>query len=1009
MADDGDELRINAALLSALDFAPEEGTEPPPTVVLAVCIHRLALETGLVEREDPEFSWVAQAIPGEPLKVLQHFVGGPAIKLGDDDVRDGLYDALLALADDAKARKALDKKRSMTRTDILTFSQIYWNLEADGRRTELPIRSGQKLSSGLQARIKAPYTDEDLADLDLKVRAARTPGYTSDGGGYYARGARIAVLLAHQVALNGSIPSVGGARFRSTRTGRGVEWSIVWPASNDGPARVAVARLPSQPSLESAVAEAVHRIGTPPDLSAVTSRTGTLDPARFLSGASLAGVEVSEYAVSRRVDIAGQEFTLDELAARLTSEATVGYLIAGAGEGKSTYLHALCSSLTSRAIVFRWRVSGQLDWPKLQTFRDVVASAGLTGNADQLPIVIVRELATKPTREQEDALIEIVQEVPSGLTPSGTSIVLAGRPAWLNRLRRRVTTGQTIRLMPLSDAEAGVLIENLREAYESCLRDRGKAWTQAHFPNLGHFLSLPHPSQVKVFSEGSSLVGSLLHAAYGREFLRRLRDEYHDLNTADRAAYLLVSLATSAIGGISEELLESICPDANIERSSAGSPWQRDVDSVHTARHEMIGKLVVEDKKAASGREISHIIGRIVEAAITDGEARDLFLNAIRIYDDPRSLVPGQQRKSERQFRGALRSGIVNHRDLWEEFENTIGPEPIEYMNYSYILHRLLKGDDGSSGDYILARSKHLLTLAEAGAEPDSPLANRARFHRVMINRDIRLRTGDSVDDLGDFRALVPMMNDRWPGSLFYAQVVSLGLSALRGIDIDGEESDRVAQAVLEAWQRLRLNGDTRELVYQYAPFVARRLYDWPQDRRLSLLEAAWEFSRALRNPDGALACLIDDELIKLDNARHSDPVAEYGTRRRDVLALSVVSGQDDAEVVLRYAEFAGPSDEAACDAVRQAGGELATSADDAATRSMALHALAIVAASDETRLLNLRAALTAYEQSMLSRDDWLTRAHYWKRALRELRRVAPNEAAGLEAGLAAAGRKFSI
>lgn len=1036
---DGDELRINAALLKALGLTPEDDAQPAPEVVLAACLHRLALETGLAEREDPNFGWVERAgVPQAALKLLNYFIGDPATPINDDVVRDGLYDALLALAADSSALKFVDKKRSFTGDELLMFAQIYWNLEADGRRTKLLIRSGQKLSSGLQARIKVPCADEDFAALELKNRAARTPGYTSDGGAFYVRGARIAVLAAKRIALGKEAPAVG-ARFCSTGTGRGTEWSIVWPTDEanaaspelegvgfgelakasvrfspaappgDRHAGARPVRAPLAPgSLESVVAEAPDRVGTLPDLRVVTTRTGTFNPANFLSGASMNPTEVDRYAVARRVDMDGDALAVDEVATRLAAEEMVGYLVAGAGEGKSTYLHALRSSLVDRAIVFTWRATGQLDWPKLQDFRDVVASVSPTKSRDEPPIVIVGELQTKPTREQEDALIEIVQGIPSGLATPRTSILLAGRPAWLNRIRQRASTGLTMRLMPLAGGEAEALIENLADAHLACRQDKGPAWTGAHFPNLGQFLALPHASRVAVFLQGSSLVGSLLHAAYGRKFTDRLRVEYTDLEPAERAAYLLVSLATSSLGGISEELLESICPDANIERSSAGSPWQRDIDGMHSARHEMIGKLVVEDKGASTARDISQMIGKIVGAAIFSLEARDLFLNSVRIFDEWRSLVPEQQRKTEPQFRAALRSGILENRESWERLEQSIGPGPGELLAYSYALQRLLPEGRRGGAEYLLVRSEHLLAAAEAAATPGSPFAYRAQYHRIFVARAARRIRGDVADDPRDIKALIPMMSHTWPEPIFYAQVLSLGLSTLRHCDLDEDESDQIAGAVLDAWQRLRVEGDTREQIYGYSTFVARELYDWPQSRRLSLWETAWDFSRALASPDGSLACLIDAELIKLERSSTGEDAAALRERRWHILSQSVVAHQSDAEVALRFAELAGTDDETARRRVLRVGRQLASS-DDPTTRAMALHALAIVATSDEERLDNLRPALPAYEQSIISRDDWLTRGPYWKRALRELRGIAPDEASVLDAQIAAAGRRFSI
>ena len=73
---DGDELKVNAALLEALDFVPIEGDEPSLRLILAACIQQLAVEYGLVEREDARFSWVEHALPGEPLRLLTDMISG---------------------------------------------------------------------------------------------------------------------------------------------------------------------------------------------------------------------------------------------------------------------------------------------------------------------------------------------------------------------------------------------------------------------------------------------------------------------------------------------------------------------------------------------------------------------------------------------------------------------------------------------------------------------------------------------------------------------------------------------------------------------------------------------------------------------------------------------------------------------------------------------------------------------------------------------------------------------
>lgn len=299
----------------------------------------------------------------------------------------------------------------------------------------------------------------------------------------------------------------------------------------------------------------------------------------------------------------------------------------------------------------------------------------------------------------------------------------------------------------------------------------------------------------------------------------------------------------------------------------------------------------------------------------------------------------------------------------------------------------------------------YLLAQAEAAAAPGSQLASQARYRLVFVERDARRARGDRVDDLHDVKTLIPMLDETWPDAQFYSQFVSVGLSALKDRDLDREQCDEIAQAVLKAWQRLRIEGDITDLVYAYSSFVARDTYAWRPERRRELWQAAWEFSHALANPDGSLACLLDDELIKMEKDKVEDKATLHARRQR-LLSDSVVRGQDNAEVVLRFAEFAATEDEAARRRIALVARALSAS-DNPVTRSMALHALAIVAIKPEERVEHLRIALPAYEQSMTSRDDWLTRGLYWKRALHELRKLTPGETSSLDKHLARAGQRF--
>lgn len=858
-------------------------------IVLAGFLDLLSEQHGLSEDYDKALSARAKQ-PTRFLPFLGHYLGVDFESLETEVLRTRLYatlDELVPATPDLAERG-------------LGIAQVYWNLSwEEDDRPKLPLRHGPPVETtdnrGKPTRVVpliwADWISSGRKNLGLELRSKRADAVAggpigTSGRGLIQSGARLAVLAARQlIETNIAQPPTLCCTLITTVDGGGTpKLCVVWQDDADsGGSEGGFNR-----TLEAAVEETANRAGRLRGLAIVTQRASALSPTTFLSGGSMTAAEVARYGVPRRIDFDGTILGVEEVADRICGEATVGFLPAGPGEGKSTYLHALTAVLVNRAITFTWNPGAAPDWAEVQRFRDKVASRASFAS-EEIPVVIVGELQRNPSREQEDLLIEVFQSVPSGLATSTTSLILAGRPAWLNRIRQRSPSGLTMRLMPLAEDEAGSLVENLAAAYVACGEARGEDWTQIQFPNLGEFLAMPMASRIAVFRRGPSLVGALLRAAYGSRFADRLRAEYNDLADADREAYLLVSLATSSLGGISEDLLMSICPAAAVEQCSAGTPWLRQhSDGLHRARHEMIGRLVVEDADAATRSEIGSIIRKVIGAAHADPEARDLLRSVVHVYDDPRSLIPWRQRKSESQFRDGIRAGITNDRTSWERFETSIGNAAGELLSFSYFLHRLLPGARPSDAEYLLERSERLLALAEAAASPGSPTAERSRYHRIITARERRRRRGDVVDDPNDVITLIPMMSHSWPEAILYAQVLSLGLSTLKNCDLDDDEEDEIAQAVLEAWQRLRLEGTTREQVYRYAPFVSRDLSEWPLDRRLSLWQTAWEFSRALATPDGALACLIDVELAKLQKNSGAD-LAKLARRRKDVLSLSVV------------------------------------------------------------------------------------------------------------------------
>ena len=229
------ELTVKRDLLDALGVKPADDREAAPEMVVAAIVQRLALNTGLAQddQRDPNHSVVGSVrMPAPAFVTLNDVFGRGGQAASDDDVRNGLYEALMYLSENGPALQSLSKPRGISGLELLEFAQIYWNLDAEQSRRGLPIPIG-KLSNGQQAYIKVDGLDRDVARLELQQRAKYVKGYSTGGGGFHKRGARIAALVAKRL-LDNARPDVDGARLRSKETGRGEEWTIVWASRIPG-------------------------------------------------------------------------------------------------------------------------------------------------------------------------------------------------------------------------------------------------------------------------------------------------------------------------------------------------------------------------------------------------------------------------------------------------------------------------------------------------------------------------------------------------------------------------------------------------------------------------------------------------------------------------------------------------------------------------------------------------------------------------------------------------------
>lgn len=730
------------------------------------------------------------------------------------------------------------------------------------------------------------------------------------------------------------------------------------------------------------------------------------DPARFLSGASPTVADTLRFAVPRRLEVDGLVLSANDFAEYIVRPNTVMYLAAAAGEGKSTFLHTLTSLLTKRAIVARWRPASNADWQGLQDLRDSLYINDRVSGSGEIPIVVLAELATRLSREQEDALIETIQAFPAGANLPGTSLLIAGRPAWLTRVRHLASTGQRTKILPLSEEESDSLVGRIAEAQQACIDERGHAWTANQFPNLSRFLSLSVSSQRSLIMQSGSIVAALLQVSYGREFVKRLTGEYMEMAAPDRLAYLLVCWATTANGGVTDELLMKICADVDIDRVHRGVWVLR--EAVHQARHEAIGRVIVEDREAASASELTEVTRHLISAGESQTEAQEILRNSLRPLLEAPSLVPVKDSKTEPQIRAAIRRGLLNDRNAWEALEQRTGRASSQLLAWARWLHGLLPEEAAKTeeNEYILQRVEGLLREVERSSAPGSLLAEQAHYHRVFVNRARQRILGAPSDLVRDLAALRSMFGRAWTQADFYARIVWLCLHALNDENYDDADEDLLVETLLLGWQRYRTVGEPGGSIQAaYASFVAREMYKWPAPRRFAHWSVAWEYSLGLSLPDGSLACILAEELSRMEVAASREGRRILRAERMRVLKRSIGG---NAEVLVRLAEVSS-DDPKTAETIRRTAAQLSLHRASGPNQALAMHAWALVTNDPVDRIDRLQRAVTAYSESTSSQDDWNVRGGYWRKAVGELRRLSVDGLAQWEQPLLDAAKRFAF
>lgn len=243
---DGTVLEVNADLFRALtEVLGDAPTAGEPVVLVAAYVYWLSEGYGLSESQNLTESQYERANPPSKVRpLLGHYI--PEANSGDvDGLRRRLYATLIDLADDADARKILNKSEPLSEVGLLKVAQVFWNLEAGPDRPRLPITANQQIvidGRTTRASIRVPEKDGDYATMKRTDRTnVRLSGLgvgraaTSSGQSLRDKGARLAVLVAQRF-VDGSAtppPAADGAILDVVQQpGRTPRAIITWPEAS---------------------------------------------------------------------------------------------------------------------------------------------------------------------------------------------------------------------------------------------------------------------------------------------------------------------------------------------------------------------------------------------------------------------------------------------------------------------------------------------------------------------------------------------------------------------------------------------------------------------------------------------------------------------------------------------------------------------------------------------------------------------------------------------------------
>ena len=449
------------------------------------------------------------------------------------------------------------------------------------------------------------------------------------------------------------------------------------------------------------------------------------------------------------------------------------------------------------------------------------------------------------------------------------AIIIAGRLAWTNRVRRRISATD-VNLVPIGQHEALILDAAIQTAYTALSRRHQPAQLDSKYPNLRRFLEAPQEQRIATLAgPRQPLLAAMLKAVYGEDFYRRIVDEYEELRLPDRTAYEAICLAAPTFGPVSANLLVSIAADADLDARARVDPWVGTVIAGYTPRHSVIGQIVIEE--GARPISLQNTFTSLITAAAEQPEALRLLGHIMSDFRTWEPIALNRNPKTSAQLRRIAREGIYANRSLWETCLSTIGGEPLTLTDWAYLLRSQLPDNltPSAVNIYILQCANDLLKKAiDNSSGSTSGHDERITFYRVVLNRDLRRIRSDPLDDVLDIRVLREYIGNDWCRADFYGELIGICTRFLRDVINTSEfdEDDEVQWMALEtlviAFQYLRTFGPPlRHIQRMYANIIGRRIYGGMRERRIERLRVAWYTSVSLGTPEAALGVMLDSEL----------------------------------------------------------------------------------------------------------------------------------------------------